>query len=62
MSARPKLTGDRCMCAACGEHFVSSLAFSMHRRGDFPAGRTCATVEELRDDGWTQDKSGFWHN
>lgn len=65
MSA-PKLTGNRCRCAACGDLFNSTSAFDRHRAGTFaplgtwPHARRCLTAEELQAKGWSRNGAGFW--
>lgn len=62
---KPKLTGDRCLCRACGLHFKSSSGFAAHRYGDFTQippyyGRACRTPDELRARGFEPNAAGFW--
>jgi hypothetical protein len=65
MSA-PKLTGNRCRCAACGDLFNSTSAFDRHRagtfapRGTWPHSRRCLTADELHAKGWSRNAAGFW--
>ena len=58
----PKLTGNRCQCAACGECFNSTSTFDRHRVGDFstPTSRRCRTPAELILRGWSRNVRGFW--
>lgn len=50
-----KLTGSRCLCRACGEHFNSVGLFDRHRvRGE------CLTVEQMTARGWSLNPAGFW--
>jgi hypothetical protein len=58
----PKLTGNRCQCAACGECFNSTSTFDRHRAGDFstPTSRRCRTPAELILRGWSRNARGFW--
>jgi hypothetical protein len=58
--SRP-LTGDRCVCAACGLKFASTYAHDRHRVGTFkPLNRHCLSVAELRTKGWSPNDLGFW--
>jgi hypothetical protein len=52
---------DRCQCAACALHFLSTLAFDLHRVGKYnPAGqRRCLTVTELAQAGCAE-RGGYW--
>lgn len=62
----PKLTGNRCRCAACGDYFNSTSTFDRHRagtfaaRGTWPHARRCLTTEELHAKGWARNVVGFW--
>jgi hypothetical protein len=65
MMAVPKLTGDRCLCGACGEFFNRASTFTAHRTGPFapigrPDTRRCLTVAEMQVRGWSRDAAGFW--
>lgn len=56
-----RLTGDRCRCSACGEHFNSSSTFARHRVGKYqPHTRRCLTVAEMGAKGWLYNAAGFW--
>lgn len=63
--SRPKLTGSRCQCTACGELFASVAAFDRHRVGKF-AGvggtntRRCLSVAEMQAHEWPKTDKGFW--
>jgi hypothetical protein len=62
MSAH-RLTGARCQCCACGEHFNSVGMFDRHRVGsfaDFGVARRCLTALEMRARGWQTNSKGFW--
>ncbi|HVN45988.1 MAG TPA: hypothetical protein VMT66_12230 [Steroidobacteraceae bacterium] len=57
------LTGNRCRCAACGEHFNSSSMFDLHRVGDWKdsgANRRCLSVPEMIAKGYLRNAAGFW--
>src|SRR3546814_13315230 len=62
----PRLTGNRCQCAACGLHFTSAREFDRHRIGRYAAlgqwqgARRCLTVAELQARGWRTNEGGFW--
>jgi hypothetical protein len=58
-----RLTGSRCRCAGCGEHFNSVSVFDRHRVGDWQdsgARRRCLSVPEMQARNWSQNASGFW--
>lgn len=56
-----RLSGNRCRCAACGEHFHSVGAFDMHRTGTYqPLTRRCLSPDEMRSAGRVQRANGFW--
>lgn len=59
---KPKLTGNRCECAACGDRFNSTSTFDRHRTGAHgtPTGRRCLTAAELTALGWSKNARGFW--
>jgi len=62
-SARGKLTGSRCQCPRCGEHFNSVSVFDRHRVGNWEAegrNRRCLTVLEMLSRGWRLNRRGFW--
>lgn len=54
-----KLTGARCKCGGCGEHFNSVSTFDAHRVGSYAA-RRCLTVAEMTTRGWLRNTGGFW--
>lgn len=54
-----KLTGTRCCCSACGEHFNSISAFGAHRVGSYEA-RHCLTPDQMTARGWHQNAGRFW--
>src|SRR3546814_8225222 len=62
----PRLTGNRCQCAACGLHFTSAREFDRHRigryaeLGQWQGARRCLTVAELQARGWRTNERGFW--
>jgi hypothetical protein len=60
-----KLTGSRCRCSGCGEHFNSASAFDRHRMGTYgtsrqPGARRCLAATEMRARGWLKNGAGFW--
>ena len=60
-----KLTGNRCRCSGCSEHFNSVSVFDRHRTGTFgtlrnPGTRRCLSVEEMQARGWLRNAAGFW--
>jgi hypothetical protein len=58
-----RLTGSRCRCASCCEHFNSVRAFDRHRVGRFGSGgedRHCLTVAAMFARGWSVNSQGFW--
>jgi hypothetical protein len=60
-----KLTGNRCRCSGCGEHFNSAKTFDGHRVGPFAPislanTRRCLTGTEMRAKGWLRNAAGFW--
>jgi hypothetical protein len=62
-SVRSRLTGVRCRCGACGQHFNSVSVFDRHRRGnyrDHGVHRRCLTPAEMRAKGWQVSGAGFW--
>jgi hypothetical protein len=59
MTARPRLTGNRCQCASCGLLFTSPREFDRHRIGDFAVARRCQSLVELHDLGWRVTARGF---
>ena len=54
-----RLTGTRCLCRCCGQHFNSLTAFDMHRVGR-PEARRCFSPEEMGGLGMTRNAGGFW--
>src|SRR6267154_2598898 len=55
-----KLTGNTCLCRACGEYFRSVTAFEKHRIGTFrPLTRRCMTVDEMKATQMEQ-RGRFW--
>jgi hypothetical protein len=50
-----KLSGDRCLCRACGEYFNSTYALDKHR-----IALRCRTIEEMRNIGMDKNRAGFW--
>lgn len=58
----PRLTGNRCQCAACGEYFTSERTFSRHRFGDYATLRRCLAPSELVAAGWMRNTRGYWTN
>ena len=58
-----KLTGARCRCPKCGEHFNSTGMFDRHRIGSFAnhaADRRCLTPDEMRAKGYLTNSAGYW--
>lgn len=60
-----RLTGSRCRCVGCGEHFNSASVFDRHRIGSFgtlrrPDDRRCLTPAEMTAKGWAKNAAGFW--
>lgn len=56
---KPKLSGDRCRCGACGEAFNSTYAFDKHRQGPY-TDRRCLTPLAMADKGFEKNAAGFW--
>src|SRR3546814_17398483 len=62
----PRLTGNRCQCAACGLHFTSAREFDRHRigryaeLGQWQGARRCLTVAELQARCCRTNERGFW--
>lgn len=54
-----RLTGSRCLCYSCGQHFNSVSTFDRHRIGAHPH-RRCLTPEALTAKGWKVNEAGFW--
>lgn len=54
-----KLTGDHCMCTACGNYFNSTAAFDKHRWGDWED-RHCKTEQQMFDAGMALSGTGWW--
>lgn len=54
-----ELTGNTCLCSACGEIFKSVTGFDKHRVGQ-PAKRRCLTTQEMLQRGMTKDSGGKW--
>jgi hypothetical protein len=57
---RPRLTGQRCRCGACGELFNSTYSFDTHRVGRFEVDRRCQSAAEMIDAGMSRNAGGFW--
>ena len=55
-----RLTGSRCVCRGCDEHFNSVHAFDRHRVWDAPTVRRCLTADEMAGSGMSVNSSGFW--
>ena len=57
-----KLTGDKCQCTACGEHFNSTYAFDRHRTGEYDhqGSRRCLSVAEMTEIGFSKTARGYW--
>lgn len=56
----PRLTGSRCQCTACGEHFGSVRGFDRHRIGTVgEPDRRCLTLAEMVAAGWCRNSRGF---
>lgn len=56
----PLLTGDRCRCAGCRLSFLTTLAFDLHRAGNYANGtRQCLPIDALLTKGFTE-RGGFW--
>ncbi len=55
-----KLTGNRCRCPACGEHFNGTAGFDFHRVGEHGVNRRCLTVAEMTAKGYGRNTAGFW--
>jgi hypothetical protein len=55
----PRLTGSRCRCRGCSEHFNSLTAFDLHRVGR-PEARRCLSNNEMVEAGMTRNAGGFW--
>lgn len=58
----PRLTGNRCQCAACGEYFNGAQPFDRHRVGSYGTSRRCLTVADMEAAGFTRNAAGFWCN
>lgn len=56
---RPKLTGNRCQCSACGEYFTSVRSFDRHRVGRLGVDRRCLTQAEMDAAGSERNARGF---
>jgi len=62
----PALSGNRCLCPACGLSFSSVREFDRHRTGPYAkpgithGNRRCLTVAELEARGWHSNNRGFW--
>ena len=60
------ITGSRCQCTACGEHFNRVSTFDRHRIGNYAkpgewAGdRRCMTADEMTAKGWRPNATGWW--
>jgi predicted nucleic acid-binding Zn ribbon protein len=57
---KPRLTGNRCECSACGEYFNGVSGFDRHRVGRHGVDRRCLYVHEMAALGFVQNASGFW--
>ena len=57
---RPRLTGNRCECAACGEPFNGVSGFDRHRVGRHGLDRRCLDVAEMVAHGFARNFAGFW--
>lgn len=58
-----RLTGKRCRCQSCGEHFNSVSAFDRHRVGswgELGRLRRCLGADEMLAHGWRVNARGFW--
>lgn len=55
-----KLTGARCQCRGCDEHFNSVAAFDKHRIGKTADKRRCMTTDEMLNKGMAINKALFW--
>jgi len=64
--SRPRLTGSRCACVACGLAFTSEREFNRHRVGTFAnpgewkGARRCLPVAELLVLGLRLNEAGQW--
>lgn len=58
--SKPRLTGNRNQCTACGEYFNGTQPFDRHRVGRFGIDRRCLTGEEMFAAGFTRNDAGFW--
>jgi hypothetical protein len=54
------LTGCRCQCSGCDEHFNSLAAFDKHRTGAFGKDRRCMTPEQMQAKGMSVTLRGWW--
>jgi hypothetical protein len=61
------ISGDQCLCRACGQYFNSTYAFDKHRVGPCrqlsePASeaRRCRTEDEMRAAGMALSAKGLW--
>jgi len=57
---RRRLTGHRCLCRGCDEHFNSVRAFDRHRVWGSLTVRRCLTTGEMVGTGMSVNSSGFW--
>jgi hypothetical protein len=61
-----RLTGNRCQCTVCGEHFNGVQPFDKHRAGryakpgEWQGNRRCLTVAEMEARGFIRNAAGFW--
>jgi hypothetical protein len=56
-----ELTGRRCRCAVCGQHFNSGSVFDLHRVGEYrPGGRRCLSEAEMIAKRYSKNAAGFW--
>lgn len=66
LPSRPRLTGSRCQCGACGDYFNSTSTFEGHRVGGYAkpgqltGNRRCLLESELLAKGWSRNPTGFW--
>ena len=58
---KPRLSGSRNQCKACGEYFNSTTAFVEHRTGAYaPLARRCLRAAEMESAGMSRSAAGFW--
>ena len=58
-SSGRQLTGDRCLCRACGRYFVSTWSFDTHRAGVY-TDRRCLDLESMKRAGFREVSDGYW--